>query len=137
MSITGWGGNPSSFNTPPPAGTFVFAGPFATITTETNQRVTGTAEAALGMMMTLGATREFRYDLCFQPESGGALTNFAESTFSVGELNSLRTTWTAAATRVFEAGTWRVGFCVASHGNLTIMFNDTSMVNGWVMVTNQ
>ena len=135
VSIAGWGGNPSNFNTAPPPGTFVFVGPFTTIATAANQRVTGTAEAALGMTAT--GTREFRYDLCFQPESGGALTNFAEGAFSVGELNMLRTTWTAAATRVFEAGTWRVGFCASSHGNLTIMFNDTSMVNGWVMVTNQ
>jgi len=135
VSIAGWGGNPSSFNTAPPPGTFVFVGPVTTITTEANQRVTGTAEAALGMTAT--GTREFRYDLCFQPDSGGALVNFADGTFSVGELNMLRTTWTAAATRVFEAGRWRVGFCVSSHGNLTIMFNDTSMVNGWVMVTNQ
>ena len=118
-------------------GTFVFAGPSATITTEANQRVTGTAEAALGWMMTFGNFREFRYDLCFQAESGGPLTNFAGNTFSVGELNSMRTTWTAAGTRVFEAGTWQVGFCVASHGNTTTMFNDSSHVNGWVMVTNQ
>jgi Collagen triple helix repeat (20 copies) len=136
VSITGWGGNIGSISTVAPGGTYVFAGPFATITTEENQRVTGAAEAPLGLAPGL-MPAQFRFGLCFQPDSGGALTHFNPTTFSVGEVNTLRTSWTAAASRVFNAGTWRVGFCVASFGNVTINYADNDYVNGWVMVTNQ
>jgi hypothetical protein len=147
VSIAGWGGAIGAFSSPPtldPAqATFVFAGgttATTTITTLENQRVTGVAEAPLAHTMA-GVIRAFRYDLCFQPADGGPLTNFTGpfpiGTYSVGELNTLRTSWTASATRIFGAGTWRIGFCVASDGNVTITYNDNDFVNGWVMVTNQ
>ena len=139
VSITAFGGGPGVFSTAA-GGPYVFAGPtFTTITTEANQRVTGTADAPLSTNI-LGmpsATRLFRYGLCFQPEGGGPITNFVGENYSVGELSALRTSWTAAASRVFEAGTWRVGFCVASEVNLPITYNDNDFINGWVMVTNQ
>src|SRR5687767_4723851 len=48
VSIAGWGGSiPDTLTSPSPAGTYVFAGPFTTITTEDNQRVTGSAEAPM------------------------------------------------------------------------------------------
>jgi hypothetical protein len=136
VGIAGWGGQISNgLMTPSPGGTYVFAGPFTTVTTMDGQRVTGAAEAPLAILT--GGPLSFRYGLCFQPAGGGALTNFAGGNYSVGELNITRTSWTAAATRVFEAGTWRVGFCVASNGNVMTSFNDNDFVNGWVMVTNQ
>jgi len=136
VSIAGWGGAiPNALTTPSPGGTYVFAGPFTTVTTVDDQRVTGAAEAPLAILA--GGPLSFRYGLCFQPAGGGVLTNFAGGNYSVGELNITRTSWTAAATRVFEAGTWRVGFCVASNGNVMTSFNDNDFVNGWVMVTNQ
>lgn len=136
VSITGWGGNiPDNLMTSP-GGDYVFAGPSTMITTLANQRVTGAAEAPLALTMA-GSIRLFRYGLCYQPADGGALTNLVGDDYSVGELNTLRTSWSASATRVFEAGTWRIGFCVASDGNLSITYNDSDFVNGWVMVTNQ
>ena len=136
VSITGWGGNIPDSLTTSPGGDYVFAGPSTMITTLANQRVTGAAEAPLALTMA-GAIRLFRYGLCFQPADGGALTNLVGEDYSVGELNTVRTSWSASATRVFEAGTWRIGFCVASDGNLSITYNDSDFVNGWVMVTNQ
>ena len=137
VRIAGWGGNiPDNLMTVGPGGDYVFAGPSATITTLDRQRVTGAAEAPLALTMA-GAIRLFRYGLCFQPVDGGPLTNFSGEDYSVGELNTLRTSWTASATRVFDAGTWHVGFCVASDGNVTITYSDSDFVNGWVMVTNQ
>lgn len=136
VSIAGWGGSiPDTLSSPSPAGTYVFAGPFTTVTTEENQRVTGSAEAPMAVAM--GGPLMFRYGLCFQSSTGGPLTNFSDDDYSVGEINTLRTSWTAAATRVFTAGTWRVGFCVASNGNVTTNYTDNDFVNGWVMVTNQ
>ena len=140
VSIAGWGGNiPDNLMTFGPGGDYVFAGPSTTITTLDQQRVTGAAEAPLALTVPgmPGAIRLFRYGLCFQPAGGGALTNFAGEDYSVGELNALRTSWSASATRVFEAGSWRIGFCVASDGNVPITYNDSDFVNGWVMVTNQ
>jgi hypothetical protein len=136
VSIAGWAGNiPDTLTSPAPAGTYVFAGPSTTVTTEDNQRVTGSAEAPMSLAM--GGPVMFRYGLCYQPSTGGPLTNFIDEDYSVGELNTLRTSWTAVATRVFTAGTWRVGFCVASNGNAMTSYTDNDFVNGWVMVTNQ
>lgn len=141
VSIAGWGGIiPNTLATPgdtSPAGNYVFAGPTTTITTLENQRVTGAAEAPLAHTLMMNPVRQFRYGLCFQPVGGGALTNFAGDNYSVGELNNFRTSWTASATRVLGAGTWSVGFCVASATNLPVSYNDNDFVNGWVMVTNQ
>ena len=136
VSITGWGGNIPDALMTNPGGEYVFAGPSTMITTLANQRVTGAAEAPLALTMA-GAIRLFRFGLCFQPAGGGALTNLVGEDYSVGELTSVRTSWSASATRVFDAGTWRIGFCVASDGNLSITYNDSDFVNGWVMVTNQ
>ena len=141
VSIAGWGGLiPNTLATPADtsiSGNYVFAGPTTTITTSEDQRVTGAAEAPLAHTLLNNPVRQFRYGLCFQPAAGGTLTNFAGDNYSVGELNNFRTSWTATATRVLGAGTWNVGFCVASAGNLAVSYNDNDFVNGWVMVTNQ
>jgi hypothetical protein len=142
VSIAGWGGLiPNTLTTPGDIsleGNYVFAGPTTTVTTLENQRVTGAAEAPLAHTLSpMNPARQFRYGLCFQPVGGGSLTNFAGDSYSVGELNNYRTSWMAAATRVLGAGTWNVGFCVASATNLAVTYNDNDFVNGWVMVTNQ
>lgn len=141
VSVAGWSGLiPNTLSTPADtsfAGNYVFAGPTTTITTLENQRVTGAAAAPLAHTLFNNLSRQFRYGLCFQPADGGALTNFAGNNYSVGELNNYRTSWSASATREFGAGTWNVGFCVASATNLPVMYNDNDFVNGWVMVTNQ
>ena len=141
VSIAGWGGAiPNTLSTPgdtSAAGNYVFAGPTTPITTLENQRVTGAAEAPLAHTLPMNPARQFRYGLCFQPADGGALTNFAGDNYSVGELNNFRTSWTASATRVLGAGTWNVGFCVASATGVAVTYNDNDFVNGWVMVTNQ
>jgi hypothetical protein len=141
VSIASWAGIiPNTLSTPADtslAGNYVFAGPTTTITTLENQRVTGSAAAPLAHTLVNNAVRQFRFGLCFQSADGGALTNFAGDNYSVGELTNARTSWTAAASRVPGAGTWHVGFCVASAVNLAVTYNDNDFVNGWVMVTNQ
>ena len=66
------------------------------------------------------------------------LTNFAGDNFSVGELTTVRTSWT----RSRDAGipgrhlsTW--DFVLPSSATSLISYNDNDFVNGWVMVTNQ
>lgn len=113
---------------------YQFAGPQATVVTTGIQRLTGAAEAPIALSS--GGPSNFRYGLCYQSAAGGPIQNFVGGLYSIGEIDTTRSSWAASATVVLGAGTWRVGFCVAPQGvNLTI--NDNDFVNGWVMVTNQ
>jgi hypothetical protein len=131
VSIAGFGGqiNPLTVS----QGVYKFAGPVVTVTVGAGQRLTGAAEAPLGLLT--GGPRSFVFGLCFQSGPGAEVTNFVGSNFSFGELTTTRISWTATASVVPGPGTYQVGFCVASGGEL--MITDPDFVNGWVMVTNQ
>lgn len=131
ISIAGFGGAISDVTVA--NGIYAFAGPVATVTVTAGQRLTGAAEAPLGLDM--GGPRFFGFGLCFQNVVAGAVTNFVGDNFSIGELTTTRVAWSATATVLPGPGTYRVGFCVVSTAPLTI--NDPDFVNGWVMVTNQ
>ena len=136
VAIAGWGGFVNTVTLNQGAGTYVFLGPQATVTTSVGQRLTGTAAAPIATN-TGGGPFQFRYDLCYQPSGGGALVNFTGGNFSIGEMGSQRLSWVASATRAnMPAGTWKVGFCASEQSNV-FDINDNDFVNGWVMVTAQ
>jgi len=111
---------------------FVFAGPQATVTTTASQNLVGAAQAPLGLSS--GGPQIFRYELCYQPASGGPLTNFTRPNFSIGEASTTRVPFSAMATTTPGAGTWKVGFCVQNYNPLTL--DDNDYVSGWVQVVN-
>ena len=111
---------------------YVFAGPTASVTTTTGQRLTSVAATPLGLFS--GGPQGFRYGVCYEPTGGGALTNFAGVSPSIGIATLTLQEWTAAATVIPGAGSWNVGFCVDNFG--TTNMDNVAIVNGWVMVTN-
>ena len=113
---------------------FVFAGPTATLTTATGQRLTGAAGAPLGSTASTGG-QTIDYDLCYQPSGGGPVTNFVSGNYSIGVVFPERRTFIAAASVVPGAGTWKVGFCVLDSGGPNAV-NNNDFVSGWVQVTN-
>ena len=127
---------------------FVFVGPTVNVMTSDTQRITGSAQAPLGILPNFspactGASTSpscfafFGYDLCYRTAgSAGVLTNFAGPAHSIGEVGAVsgRVSFTTAATVTPGAGTWEVGYCVLNSGINRLTNND--IVSGWVMVTN-
>jgi len=109
-----------------------FVGPHAVVTIAAGQRLTGAATVALGKT---GVVPPFliQYGLCYQPDAGGALTNFAGSNYILAYVpgSGDRRDYSATASVVPGAGTWRVGFCVINGVDL----DNNDYVNGWVMAT--
>ncbi len=126
---------------------FVFAGPTVNVTTTATQRITGSAQAPLGILPNMspfcsGASTSsscfafFGYDLCYRAAgSFGALINFTGSAHSIGEVGAVtaRGSFTSAASVIPGEGTWQVGYCIMNSGVNPLMNND--IVNGWIMVT--
>ncbi|MFZ5469400.1 MAG: hypothetical protein ACOZIN_08185 [Myxococcota bacterium] len=112
--------------------TWTFAGPTATVTVASGQRLTAVASALL-RKFTAGS-QFFDYGICYS--SGGTLTNFAGlSNYLTAEVdNGPRHSYAASATVAPPAGTYSVGFCVRNGGTNPI--DDNDYVNGWVQVTN-
>lgn len=113
------------------AAAYVFVGPTVTVTTTAAQRITGAAEAPLGVSTGTGSAY---VGLCYQPSGGGTITNFVGGAYSIVEFNTTRMTYAASASIAPGAGTWIVGYCVQNFGAQAI--NDNDFVNGWVQVTN-
>jgi hypothetical protein len=118
---------------PGSSGVYVFAGPTATVTTAAGQRLTGAAEAPMGLGAG-SAAQTANVDLCYQPNAGGALLNFSGSNYSIHRFVAERRAYTAVGSVVPGAGTWKVGMCVLNGGAAQISDND--YVNGYVQVTN-
>ena len=109
---------------------YQFAGPTATVTTAAGQRMTGAATSVLGKTST--GTDIFRYGLCYQLLSGGSIINFVGSNYTQTQMdNVLRQDFSAAASTVPGAGTWKVGFCTFNVFDI----DNNDYVNGWVMVS--
>jgi hypothetical protein len=112
--------------------TYVFAGPTATVTIEAGDRLTGVANAPLGL--TVAQTQTADVGLCYQKGGSGAIVNFVGGNFSVHLFSSTRHTYAATSSVVPpQAGTYTVGFCIRNNGNNPI--NNNNYVNGWVMVS--
>jgi hypothetical protein len=112
---------------------WVFAGPTAIVTTTASQRLTGTAEAPMGLAT--AGPQNAEVDMCFQPNAGGTLINFSGGGYSIHEFRSDRRNYSAVGTVVPGAGTWKVGMCVLNYGGASAISNN-DFVNGWVLVSN-
>lgn len=114
------------------SGNYVFTGPPAQVTTTTAlTRVTGSAAGSMGL--NVGTPQFADVGMCFQPSSGGTITNFFGSNFATHYFTTARATYAVAATTALTPGTYNVGMCVRNNGSGTI--NNNGVVNGWVMVT--
>ncbi len=111
---------------------YVFVGNTATVTTTVSQRLTGAAEVPLYSAASASG-QHFDFGLCYQPSTGGTISNFAGTNYSTGDVYPERRSFAASASAAFGAGTWNVGFCVRNE-NSNSMASD--WVNGWVQVTN-
>jgi hypothetical protein len=109
---------------------YQFAGPTTTVTTGAGQRLLGAGTTALGK--TLAGLVSFRYGLCYQADAGGPIVNFVGGLYIVGQMdNGPRQSWSATASVLPGAGTWKVGFCTFN----TVDINNNDYVNGWVIVS--
>jgi hypothetical protein len=111
---------------------WVFAGPTATVTTLAAQKISGVANAQLGIIAGAGS---FDYDLCYAADGSTTLVNFAGVNSATGAVSveSGQISFAAAGSVVPGAGTWQVGFCVLNAGVAAL--TDNNVVNGWVIVT--
>ncbi len=113
---------------------YVFVGPTAQVTTTATQRLTGAAEAPLGLATGSAATTGF-VGLCYQSTAAGSvINNFVGGNYSVHRFVGGREAYPAVGTVVPGAGTYNVGYCVRNLGVTAITDND--WVNGYVQVTN-
>jgi hypothetical protein len=117
-----------------PASSFVFAGPTVSITTTAGQRLTGTAEAPLGLAPgSLGQHGDV--DLCYQGTApAGPIINFSGDDYSEHQFFPERRAYPAVGSVQPGAGTFSVGYCVRNYGPLELKVND--YVNGWILLTN-
>jgi hypothetical protein len=114
-------------------GNYVFAGPSAVVTTTTTpQRVTGSASASLGL--NAGSPQLGDVGMCYQPSSGGTVTNFYGASFSTNLFTVDRANYATSATKLLALGNWNIGMCVRNNSAATI--NNNNYLNGWVQVTN-
>jgi len=111
--------------------TWGFAGPTVIATTAATQHLVGTAAAVFGS--TSGTT--FDFGLCYQNANGGEVRNFAGDNYLTADATDQQLPYTASATVVPGAGTWKVGFCVINQGPFSL--DDNDYVNGWVQAMNQ
>ena len=114
---------------------YVFVDNTTTVTTTASQRLTGAAEVPLGANTAGTSGEAFNYGLCYQPSTGGTITNFAGDTgYSTSDAYPDPRSFAATASVVPGAGTWKVGFCVENGSTHAI--DNVDWVNGWVQVTN-
>lgn len=118
---------------------WVFAGPTATVTVQTGQRITGSGVAVVGH--TNANPQPLAFGLCISDIAAGSpLTSFAGSNFPDGTLppgnTGERGTLSAAQSVVPAAGgTYKVGFCIKNKsGSVALSANDYA--NSWFMITN-
>ena len=115
------------------SGAYVFAGPYAIVTTNRpRQRLLGAATAPMGLGSGIPQTADV--GLCWAPGAGGTLTNFRQANFGVHGFTTSRASYSATATMVVaDPGDYRVGMCVCNNGPAGISNNN--YVNGWFQIT--
>lgn len=117
--------------------TYKFAGPTAVVDTLAGQRMTGTTVAA--MRLGGGKPKAIDSGLCYRPSAGGTISNFVGNAFITHLVDSRPgQLYSAAASVVPGAGSWRVGFCVrnGNGGATSVALRNNGSLNGWIMVTN-
>jgi hypothetical protein len=131
VSTHAWGGDISDAIAGEATG-YVFAGPTVTVTLTAGQTVSGVAGAVLGFVDRPGP-QPISYTLCYQPESGGAITPASNPTVPTAEAANLSASFSAVGAFSPGAGEWLIGFCVLNGGLWAL--DDNDRVNGWIQVT--
>lgn len=125
---------------PTPVGSapWFFAGPFATVTVNAGQRITGSGCASLAHASNNNVTVSAA--LCLSANIDGAtlepfhLSNFPDASVLP---QPTRTLLSANGSRLITtSGTYRVGFCVRNKSTNVSLPGGTDFVNAWFMVTN-
>lgn len=112
---------------------FSFRGPTATVTVSATQRITATATSALG---TTSGTADIEYNLCYQSQPSGTITQFSQDDFFAVTATTNITSFTASQSIVPGiAGNYTVGMCIRNMSVSTYIDNN-DWGQGWVMVTN-
>lgn len=122
-----WAGSIGELFTPEEDWTF--AGPTASVTVNGSQRLTGAATGSLGA----SAPGTVDVALCYQSGSGEPQPFNNPDDFTIVDLLEEKQSYGAANSFVPPAGTYTVGFCVATLENLV---DRTDWSTGWVVVTN-
>ncbi len=74
---------------------WVFVGPYATVTKTAAQRLTAAAEAPIAG----SSAGSFHYGVCYQASTGGTLTNFVGFAYSIGQITTTRLGWSGIGFR--------------------------------------
>lgn len=106
-------------------------GPYRTIIVQDKQRIIGFGSAVFGT--TSGSSR-ISISLCYARSGNTTLTAFSGNNHLTADADTLRRTFSVAASGTLPAGTYSVGYCLINRGTQPIDNND--YVNGWVMVVN-
>lgn len=122
-----WGGNIGELL--PTGEEWGFAGPTASVTVNGSQRLTGAATASLGASV----PGTVFVSICYQSGTGEPQPFNSEDDYTIVQLLEQQQSYGAANSFVPQAGTYTVGFCIATLGT-TADRNDWS--TGWVVVTN-
>ena len=113
---------------------WAFIGATTTFTITAEQRLTGSAQAALGTFSVSPAI--FLYDLCYRPSgSPDAPSNFTSGGFTVGSISSStgRISFFATGSVIPGGGAWEAGYCIYNDSEVDL--DNCDYVNGWLMVT--
>lgn len=137
-SITGLSGGISQIPAGGANASWTFAGPQATVSVATGQRITASAVGAF-TMVNPGSIRAFSA-ICMQPTAGGAITpinggNGLETWFPDGFQGQYRQMGASQTLLVATAGSFRVGLCVRNTSGTGLNLSG-DRTDGWVMVSN-
>jgi hypothetical protein len=106
--------------------------------TSSSQRITASGAAPIGWTVNPGDVVPLGYGICYDTPAGGDPITFAfDGDYYTADLTPARTPLAASeAQSGFSPGTYYVGFCVKSEIIDMVPLNDSGVVRGWVMVTN-
>ena len=114
------------------ASNYVFAGPTTSVTVNGSQRVTASASAVLGL--SAGGPQSAAVGICWQV-GPGSINNFIGGNYMAPYMTTNRLLYSASASVLLPAGTYKIGFCVLNFGGSQAISNN-DYVNGLAMVTN-
>jgi hypothetical protein len=131
---TGFLGGAALGSIPGSAVAYSFAGPQATVTLLAGQRIVAWGNIAVGLGA--GGPQDFRFDVGYQPNAGGAITNAAGFNYMIGRATTTRTVFTSHAIINPGAGTWKIG-CVIQNDGGALALNNNDWTNFTYMIVNQ
>jgi hypothetical protein len=112
---------------------YVFAGPTVNVTvTSTSQKIVVSAAVPLAAS---AAVANIRLGICYKLLPSGTVINFAGGAYSLVQVNTNRTSFSAAGSiSGLAPGTYQIGVGILNGS--TVVVDNTDFVNGWVMLVN-